>query len=236
MIEIRSYGSSSAGNAYIVSDGERSLMLEAGIHLKNMKNIDWQSVDGCLITHKHGDHSKYAMDVINQTGIDLFLSDDTQEALKLPSYRVKTLKALNQQNIGNWTVLPFDLNHTNNDGSDCTCYGFFIQNKIGEKLLFATDTYYIKYKLPGITHLMIECNYSIDILNENVETGKIGNFLRRRIVRSHFELENVKHFIESNDMSQLKEVWLLHLSSSNADAARFKKEIQAITGVPVYIA
>ncbi|MFC5976275.1 MBL fold metallo-hydrolase [Carnobacterium antarcticum] len=231
MIEIKSYGSSSAGNAYVISDGERSLMLEAGIHLKNMNDVDWQSIDGCLVTHEHGDHSKYAMNVINQTGIDLFLSAGTQEALKLPSYRTNTLKALNQQNIGNWTVLPFDVQHDVNEP-----LGFFIQSKDGDKLLFATDTYYIKYKLPGITHLMIECNYSIDILNKNVETGRIGNFLRKRIVRSHFELENVKHFIRSNDMSQLQEVWLLHLSSSNADAARFKKEIQAITGVPVYIA
>ena len=36
--------------------------------------------------------------------------------------------------------------------------------------------------------------------------------------------------------AKLQEIWLLHLSSSNADAKRFKKEIQELTGVPVYIA
>lgn len=231
MIDIKSYGSSSAGNAYVISDGERSLMLEAGIHLKNMNDVDWQSIDGCLITHEHGDHSKYVMKLINQTGIDVFTSAGTQKALDIPKYRVKTLESLKQHKIGDWKILPFDVQHDVNEP-----LGFFIQSKHGDKILFATDTYYIKYKLPGITHLMIECNYSIDILNENVETGKIGNFLRKRIVKSHFELGNVKRFIELNDMSQLKEVWLLHLSSSNADAERFKKEIQAITGVPVYIA
>ena len=231
MIDIKSYGSSSAGNAYVISDGERSLMLEAGIHLKHMNDVDWQSIDGCLITHEHGDHSKYAMNVINQTGIDVFTSEGTQKALDLPKYRVKTLESLKQHKIGDWNILPFDVQHDVNEP-----LGFFIQSKYGDKILFATDTYYIKYKLPGITHLMIECNYSIDILNENVENGKIGNFLRKRIVKSHFELGNVKRFIELNDTSQLKEVWLLHLSSSNADAELFKKEIQAITGVPVYIA
>ena len=83
---------------------------------------------------------------------------------------------------------------------------------------------------------MIECNYALDILNENVKNGRIGAFLKNRVLKSHFSLENVKEFIKATDLSELKEVWLLHLSDSNSNAERFKKEIQAITGTPVYIA
>lgn len=230
-MNIEVYGSSSKGNAYIISDGERSLLLEAGIKLNKIK-CDWQSIDGRLITHEHGDHSKYANELLKTTSIDIFTSKGTQEALKLPSYRVNCLEPLKQKQIGNWSIIPFPTEH-----DAVEPFGYLIHSsKTNEKLLFATDTYYIRYKFKGITHLMIECNYALDILNENVKNGRIGAFLKNRVLKSHFSLENVKEFIKATDLSELKEVWLLHLSDSNSNAERFKKEIQAITGIPVYIA
>lgn len=229
-MEIKVYGSSSAGNSYIISDVDSSLMLEAGIDLRKMRDVDWQSVKGCLITHEHGDHSKHAHKLLKQTGVDIYTSKGTAEALDLPSHRTHQLKALKQHVIDDWTILPFDVQHDVKEP-----LGFFIQTPSGHKILFATDTYYIKYKFPGITHLMLECNYAIDILNDNVKNKRVGVFLKKRVVKSHFELENVKTFIQSNDMSKLQEVWLLHLSNNNSDEKRFKKEIQEITGTPVYI-
>ncbi|WP_225743345.1 MBL fold metallo-hydrolase [Marinilactibacillus sp. Marseille-P9653] len=230
-MKIKVYGSSSSGNSYMISDGESSLMLEAGINLKRMRDVEWQSVVGCLITHEHGDHSKHAQALLKQTGVDVYTSKGTQEVLNLPNHRVKPLTALQQQKIGEWTILPFDVQHDVNEP-----LGFFIQTPSNKKILFATDTYYIKYKFPGITHMMIECNYSVDILNENVRNETVGAFLKRRVIKSHFELENVKTFIKSNDVSLLEETWLLHLSDNNSDERRFKKEIQALTGTPVYVA
>ncbi|MFS7000469.1 MBL fold metallo-hydrolase [Carnobacterium maltaromaticum] len=230
-MNIEVFGSSSKGNAYKVSDGERSLLLEAGIKLNKIK-CDWQSIDGCLITHEHGDHSKYANELLKTTSIDIFTSIGTQEALKLPSYRVHCLEPLKQKQIGNWSIIPFPTEH-----DAVEPFGYLIHSsKTKEKLLFATDTYYIRYKFKGITHLMIECNYALDILNENVKNGRIGAYLKNRVLKSHFSLENVKEFIKATDLSELKEVWLLHLSDSNSNAERFKKEIQVITGTPVYIA
>lgn len=230
-MNIEVFGSSSKGNAYKVSDGERSLLIEAGIKLNKLK-CDWQSVDGCLITHEHGDHSIYANELLKTTSIDIFTSKGTQEALKLSSYRVHCLEPLKQKQIGNWSIIPFPTEH-----DAVEPFGYLIHSsKTKEKLLFATDTYYIRYKFKGISHLMIECNYALDILNENVKNGRIGAFLKNRVLKSHFSLENVKEFIKATDLSELKEVWLLHLSDSNSNAERFKKEIQAITGTPVYIA
>ena len=230
-MNIEVFGSSSKGNAYKISDGERSLLLEAGIKLNKIK-CDWQSIDGCLITHEHGDHSEYANELLKTTSIDIFTSIGTQEALKLPTYRVNCLEPLKQKQIGNWSIIPFPTEH-----DAVEPFGYLIHSsKTNEKLLFATDTYYIRYKFKGITHLMIECNYALDILNENVKNGRIGAYLKNRVLKSHFSLENVKEFIKATDLSELKEVWLLHLSDSNSNAERFKKEIQEITGTPVYIA
>lgn len=230
-MEIKVYGSSSAGNSYVISDGESSLMLEAGINLNKMRDVEWQSIVGCLITHEHGDHSKHAQALLKQTRVDVYTSKGTQEALNLPNHRVKHLSALQQQKLGEWTILPFDVQHDVNEP-----LGFFIKTPSDKKILFATDTYYIKYKFHGITHMMIECNYSLDILKENVRNKSVGAFLKQRVIKSHFELENVKTFLKSNNLGQLHEVWLLHLSNDNSDEKRFKQEIQALTGTPVYIA
>jgi hypothetical protein len=55
-------------------------------------------------------------------------------------------------------------------------------------------------------------------------------------IKSHFSLENVKRFLQANDLSRVQEIWLLHLSDGNSDETRFKREIQELTGKPVIIA
>jgi hypothetical protein len=43
-------------------------------------------------------------------------------------------------------------------------------------------------------------NYSMDILRANVEAGLVGPALKTRIMKSHFSLENVKKFLQANDL------------------------------------
>jgi len=127
--------------------------------------------------------------------------------------------------------MAFDTKH------DCRQpVGFLIQHKEMGLMLFATDTYYLKYNFEGLNHIFIECNYAKDILNNNVELGIINSKLKNRTPRSHFELENVKNFLKSNDISSVRNICLLHLSDRNSDAERFKKEIEQLTDKNVVIA
>lgn len=233
MITIKPLASSSAGNAYYITDGTTALLLEAGIKYKEIqRSLDFQTSDiaGCLITHEHGDHGKSATDIM-KAGINVYASQGTLDALKLTGHRTQIINAMTQFTIGTWTILPFDVQH---DVSEPL--GFLLVNQAGDKLLFATDTYYIKYRFQGLTHLMVECNYSMKILNENVESGRVPAVMKRRLIRSHFSLENMKDFLLANDLSRIQEVWLLHLSDNNSDESLFKREIQQITGKPVYVA
>ncbi|MDT1995192.1 MBL fold metallo-hydrolase [Carnobacterium divergens] len=231
MVKIESFGSSSAGNSYIISCDDSSLMLEAGIDPKKMNEVNWSIVKGCLITHEHGDHSKFANKLVQCVGFDIYSSAGTLEALSVASYRTKRLEADKVAKIDDWQVLPFLVEH---DVSEP--FGFLILAPDGSKIVFATDTYFVRKRFIGVTHFMIECNYALDILDQNVSAGHIDNGRRKRLLTSHFELGNVKNFLNSNDLSQVQETWLLHLSNQNSDEKRFKKEIQAITGTPVYIA
>lgn len=233
MIQITPLGSSSAGNAYHVTDGYTALLLEAGIRYKDIQralNFKVSSVAGCLISHEHGDHGKSVQDVM-KAGINIYASLGTLDALRLSGHRAKPIKAKQQFQIGTWTILPFDVQH-----DVAEPLGFLLANRAGDKLVFATDTYYIRYRFPGLTHIMVECNYSLRILDENIAAGRVPAVMKKRLLKSHFSLENVKDFLRANDLSKVQEIWLLHLSDNNSDEALFKREIQELTGKPVLVA
>jgi len=233
LIGIRALASGSAGNCYHVTDGKTPLLLECGIRFDGIRrklNFQMSDIIGCLISHEHNDHSMEFFKLAKY-GIDIYMSEGTREALGIPIFhRIKVVKPKEQFKIGTWTILPFDVQH---DAAEPL--GFLLANRTGEKLLYATDTYYIRYRFNRLSHIMVECNHSYDILDRNVESGVIPMAMKNRLIQSHFSLENVKEFLRANDLSQVEEIWLLHLSDENSDAERFKREIQELTGKPVYI-
>ncbi len=231
MVRITTFGSSSAGNGYLLTDGDRSLLLEAGISPKYMK-LDWSKVDALLITHEHMDHSKYAKDYLKRGSFSIYCTQGTADNLKdVANYRVKAHEYLQQFTVKDWKILAFKVEHDVAEPA-----GFLIQTPSGKKVLFATDTYYIRYKFKGITHFLIECNYSIDILMNNVEQGFIDKGQYKRILKSHFELNNLISFFGANDLSKAEEIHLVHLSDRNSNKEQFIKEIEMTTGIPTYIA
>lgn len=232
MIEIKTLASGSSGNAYLISDGHTDLLLECGIRFKDIQiSLDFKTsnIAGCLITHEHKDHTKGLKDVL-RTGIDCYMSQGTADAEGIDHHRIKVVGNKQQFKVGTWTILPFDVEHDVNEP-----FGYLIMNEQGDKLLFATDTYYVRYRFTGLNYIMIECNYSMEILDENIASGRINGWMKNRLVKSHFSLENVKEFLKANDLSKVQEIHLLHLSDSNADEKAFKESIQALTGKPVYV-
>lgn len=232
-MNIQVLASSSRGNCYRVSDGSTPLLLEAGIRFKEIQqklNFRLSEIAGCLVSHEHLDHSKAVKDIM-KAGIDCYISQGTVEALGVSGHRINIIKARQQFRIGTWKILPFETQHDAEEP-----LGFLLANRNGDKLLYATDTFYIRYRFQGLTHIAVECNYSLDILRANVEAGMVEPALKNRILKSHFSLENVKNFLKANDLSKVQEIWLLHMSDGNSDANRFKREIQELTGKMVFIA
>ena len=76
----------------------------------------------------------------------------------------------------------------------------------------------------------------MDILKTKVKAGLMEPAIKRRILKSHFSLKNVKDFLQANDLSKVREIWLLHMSNENSDAERFKREVQELTGKMVFVA
>ena len=226
-------GSSSKGNCYILEGDKESLIIEAGVSFKEVKrslNFHLEKVIGCLVTHEHLDHCKYSGEMA-LAGIDLYMSEGTKKNIDLDHHRINIIKSLEQFQIGGFIILPFDVKH------DCDePLGFLIRHEEVGFILFATDTYYLEYKFEHLNYILIECNYSLDILNKNIEQGKIHPAFKTRVLQSHFELENAKSFFKANDLKDVRGIVLLHLSDGNSNAAEFKSEIEKITRKPVYIA
>lgn len=232
MIEIKTLATGSTGNCYYVTDGKTPLLLECGISFKNIQralNFKTSDIAGVLVTHEHKDHCKAVAEVADR-GLDIYMSPGTKDAIGINHHRIRAVENKKQFRLGTWTILPFDVQH---DVSEP--FGFLLVNDSGDKLLFATDTYYIRYRFSGLTHLMVECNYSEAILDENVKFGYIHEFLKNRIKSSHFSLENMLEFLKANDLSQVQEIHLLHLSDSNSNEEMFKKAVQEQTGKLVFV-
>jgi phosphoribosyl 1,2-cyclic phosphodiesterase len=232
-MEIKAFASGSTGNGYYISDGETALLLECGITIRQLEialKFNLSNISGCLVTHEHLDHSKCAGKLTAQ-GVDIYASAGTLGAINLTSHRAHTVKALSQFTIGSFAILPFDVQH---DAAEPL--GFLIQSRAtGEKLLYFTDTYYLKYKFTGLTHIMGECNYEIGILNRKIEEGAVPAEMKGRLLRSHMSLDTFLNFLRANDLSDLRQVYLVHLSANNSNADYFKEQVQRVTGAEVYV-
>ena len=77
----------------------------------------------------------------------------------------------------------------------------------------------------GINYALVECNYSEDYVVEAEN--------RRHVLLGHMELQTCKRLIKSLDSASLRSVGLLHLSSSNGDPERFKREVREIVDCDV---
>jgi phosphoribosyl 1,2-cyclic phosphodiesterase len=231
MLNIKVIATGSRGNCYHITDGETALLIEAGIPIKKIKEgtgFKLGKVAGCLITHEHQDHGKAAKDVA-KCGVDIYTSKGTADALGLEGHRIKTVQSKQKFNIGSWIILPFDTEH---DAAEPL--GFLLAAKTGERVLFATDTYFLRYKFKGLTHIMIECNYDAGTLEENVRAGAVHPVQAKRLLKSHFSIDNLLNFFAANDLSKVEEIYLIHTSGTNA-GPDFKKRVQEATGKVVYI-
>lgn len=232
MIKIRTLATGSKGNCYHIDDGSTQLLIEAGISFKQIQqgvNFQTSNIAGILISHEHLDHSKGVQGCL-QRGMIIYMSAGTKSAMGLDNMQIRTVKSKEQFKVGTWTILPFDVQHDVQEP-----LGYLLQSDNGGKLLFATDTYYVKYRFAGLTHIMIECNYDQQTLDSNTEQGLIHPAMRKRVMQSHFSLENLLDFFMANDLSKVEEIHLLHLSDSNSNQERIHKAVARATGKMIYM-
>jgi len=230
LIEFIPIASSSRGNAYLLkAEGAQPLLIEAGIPIKQLREklkFGLSGLAGCLISHEHGDHSKAVKDLL-KAGVDCYMSNGTAKTLGVENHhRVNIIEKYNKTVISQWTTIPFPLAH---DAVE-PC-GFFIMCD-GERFLFAPDTGMIQDRFSQVNIIAIECNHIEEKLSGNILNGSIPTAAGRRTRRNHMSLERVATMLKSNDLSQCRQIYLLHLSNSNSDERNMINEVQKATGIP----
>ena len=99
----------------------------------------------------------------------------------------------------------------------------FIKSRIdGDVLAFATDTVNLRYKFPGLNILAIEANYDKNIL-ERCE--KMPEKVRYRIANAHMEIDTLCDYLRDLDLSQCREIHLLHLSDATSHEGHFINKV-----------
>ena len=228
-MDIKIIASGSSGNAYLIGDGRTRLLLDAGIPFKRIQigcGFRTSSIDGCLVTHRHGDHAA-AISKLLQRGMTVYSNADV--AGLYPG--VQSVEARREFRIGTFRILPFEAEH------DVPCYGYQVTSTAtDEKLVYITDSAYVRYTFTGLTHIMIEANYDEDIMLGNVRDEKIPFSLAERVAGTHMSIDTLIDLLRANDMTKVRQIYLLHLSDNNSDAEVFKRLVQQETGAEVYIA
>lgn len=230
MLTIKAYASGSTGNCYTVTNGKATVMLDCGLPFGEIQKFTgYKLPDAVFVSHEHKDHSKAAAEFLRR-GVDVYMTKGTADALGLAGHRLRIVK---DKELLDLPGMYADCFGTQHDAAE-PCG--FILGDADDRILYATDTYYLRYKFAPMTKIMVEANHSYDILRENVEAGRLDKRLADRLTKSHFSIENVLDFLKANDLSRVSEIWLIHLSENNADPALFKRLVQEATGKPVYVA
>ena len=230
-MEIKILASGSSGNCYYISDGTSALLLDAGISIRQIMigcGFRAHTVSAVLITHHHGDHSKAVRDLLYR-GYRVCIP--RQEAEQIPmvfgNKRIQFLKRISEDEYepfqaGSFTILPFRVQHDTPEP-----VGYLIgSNATGEKLLYFTDTYYLRYRFHGLTHIIGECNYDDETLQEHLTSGSTPAARARRLFTSHMSLQNFMDFLRASDLSRLMQIYVCHMSDDHGNEDRIRDEIQ----------
>lgn len=233
-MKLKVFGSSSAGNMYCLTDNEgNTLVLDAGvplIELKKYLNFQMEGITGLLVTHSHSDHCSRVHEFI-KAGIDVYTSQECVKSMGLESHRLNSIEDLKQFTIGPWTILPAPVEH------DVKTHSFLIYHKPEDnKILYFTDTYYLKYRFAGLNNIIGEANHDSEILDAKTQGGGFNQTLRNRVISSHMSLRVFQEFLRANDLSKVVNIVMCHLSDSNSNERDFLSKIKNEFNKQVYIA
>ena len=217
MIRISTLASGSSGNAILVRAGSTALLIDAGLSAKALgallKTLDTppQSLDGILLTHEHGDHSRGLKVLCTKYGIPVFPTALTSRELHrtLPSVDWRLFSSGSSFDLGNFRISSFSVPH---DAADPV--GFVLSHGTSS-FAVATDlghpTKQVLNSLRGVNGLLVECNHDEALLQNDI---KRPWSVKQRILSRHGHLSNQSAASLVADIASpaLSHVLLAHLS------------------------
>lgn len=196
--------SGSRGNSFLLRDEHTCILVDCGSTKRYLRqcfeqlNFDPAEIDAVLITHDHSDH-------VSQVGMFADHVIYSPVGLKVPTQPVIPQQPLT---IGHLTVTPVELSH---DAPHTVGYIF---QSWQEKLVYITDTGYVKYSyvplLKGADYIILESNHDVEML---MHTSRPA-YLKARIAGDdgHLCNEDCASLLQEIVTPRTKQIVLTHIS------------------------
>ncbi len=219
-----SLSSGSCGNCYYLGNTRYGILIDAGIGPRVIKKrlaehgVDLSSIMAILITHDHYDHIKSAGYLGEKMHIPVYATREVHRSIanhhlirhSLNGSAVYIEKGSPFQ-IEDFNITAFDVPHDSVDNS-----GYFFEFH-DQALTLATDvgtiTDEVAHYIGKANHLIIESNYDEELL----QNGSYPYHLKQRITSGtgHLSNQQAAEFLANNYSSDLRNIWLCHLSGDN---------------------
>ena len=118
--------------------------------------------------------------------------------------------------VGHFTVQTFKAPH------DVENYGFLITTPTNERILFLTDTTGVPLRFKDVNCIIVECNHDDETLLDNLDKHEAS----MSHPEHHLGLRDCITFCKENYSSSLKQVILIHMSSTNINEQYAVESVQ----------
>jgi phosphoribosyl 1,2-cyclic phosphodiesterase len=218
-------GSGSEGNATLIEAGGTAVLVDAGFSGRDLERrlgevgVAPESIEGIIVTHDHGDHTRGMGVLARRFGTALYLTERTAEAcaaLLTGEEDVHSYASTGTFRIG---ALEIDAFLTVHDAADPVAVALR-EVATGEKVGIATDigrpTAAVRAALAGCHVLVLEANHDDALLWR----GPYPWSVKQRIASSHGHLSNRASAQLARELHHpgLAAVVLAHLSQHCNDA------------------
>ncbi len=218
-MKICSIASGSKGNCLYIRTGDTSLLVDAGLSLREISSrlsvsgIDPASIDAVLLTHEHTDHIRSAGVFARKHKVPVIASYATRQAAAsfLEKAELLEFESGYSFTFRDLIIDPFPVTH---DCSDPV--GFIVESPEG-RFGTATDlgivTRLVQEKLKNCRAINLESNHDPEML----QNGPYPWHLKQRIKSRHGHLSNQESLELLHELAHegLEALVMAHLSETN---------------------
>jgi phosphoribosyl 1,2-cyclic phosphodiesterase len=233
-LAICTLASGSKGNATYISDGETSILVDAGlsgIEIQRRlasRDLPPEDLDAIIVTHEHSDHIRGVGILSRRYKLPVYINPKTHKACPRLGrlHETRAFECGTTFHINRMAVHPFAIAHDAEDPA-----GFTIGQN-GTTVGIATDlgiaTSMVRQHLKRCALLIIEANHDPTML----ETGPYPWPLKQRIRgrTGHLSNPDSKKLLNELQHDDLQHIILGHLSEiNNTPQKAFDEVVQALT-------
>lgn len=211
--------SGSTGNATIVNNGDKTVLVDAGLSAKKMdelmreRGVSGHQLDALFVTHEHSDHIKGLGAFARKYELPIYANEATWGAMERHVGTIATDKRIIMETgeiatFGTLKVQSYPISH---DAAEPVGYTF---EDNGQKLSLATDLGYMSDK---VRRQIIDSDVLVLESNHDTEMLRMGRYpwnIKRRILSDIGHLSNVAAGEALCELitDRTKRVYLAHLS------------------------